>query len=137
MSATLAKDLARRAQWLAERCHDLKHKHGAAARILREMEGFSEQRLSKPLREKLDSALTYFRNHQHQMGYPRYQAQPLPIGSGVTEAACKTLVKQRLCRSGMRWLERGASIVLSLRALVLRQGRWQQFWKKIDQYGRR
>ena len=57
------------------------------------------------------------------MRYPRYRAEHLPIGSGVTEAACKTLVKQRLGRSGMRWLERGASIVLSLRALVLSQER--------------
>ena len=133
--AAFAKDPASRAQWLAERCHDLKHKQGAAGRILREMERFSEQRLTEPIREKLASAITYFRNHKHQMRYPRYRAQHLPIGSGVTEAACKTLVKQRLCRSGMRWLERGASIVLSLRALVLSQGRWQQFWKKLDQYG--
>jgi hypothetical protein len=71
------------------------------------MEGLSEQQLSKALREKLDSDITYFRNYQHQMRYPRYRAAHLPIGSGVTEAACKTLVKQRLCRSGMRWRERG------------------------------
>jgi hypothetical protein len=133
--AAFAKDLARRTQWLDQRCHDLKHQHGAAARILREMEGFSEQQLSEPLREKLRSAITYFRNHKHQMRYPYYQAQHLPIGSGITEAACKTLVKQRLGRSGMRWRERGAGIVLSLRGLVLSQGRWQQFWNKIDQYG--
>jgi hypothetical protein len=69
------------------------------------------------------------------MRYPRHRAEHLPIGSGITEAACKTLVKQRLCRSGMRWLERGTSIVSSLRALVLSQERWQQFWNKIDQYG--
>jgi len=133
--AAFAKDPARRTQWLTERCHDLKHKHGAPARILREMEGFAEQPVSDLLREKLDSAITYFRNHKHQMRYPRYRAEHLPIGSGITEAACKTLVKQRLCRSGMRWRERGAGIVLSLRALVLSPGRWQQFWNKIDQYG--
>jgi hypothetical protein len=40
-----------------------------------------------------------------------------PIGSGVTEAACKVIVKQRLCGSGMKWTEDGASVVLSLRAL--------------------
>lgn len=68
------------------------------------------------------------------MRYPRYQAQHRPIGSGITEAACKTLVEQRPCRSGMRWRERGARSVLSLRALVLSQGRWQQFWNKIGQY---
>jgi hypothetical protein len=69
------------------------------------------------------------------MHYARYRAQGLPIGSGVTEAACQTLVKQRLCCSGMKWVERGARIVLSLRALVLTNERWQQFWAKINQYG--
>jgi hypothetical protein len=124
-----------RMQWLDDRCHDLKHKHGAAARLLKEMEGMREKSLTQPAREKLDSAITYFRNHHHQMRYARYRANALPIGSGVTEAACKTLIKQRLCRSGMKWIERGARIILSLRALVLTPQRWSQFWSKINQYG--
>jgi hypothetical protein len=37
----------------------------------------------------------------------------------ATEAECKTLVKQRLGCSGMRWTPEGAQIILSLRALVL------------------
>ena len=79
-------------------------------------------------RDKLDAAITYFANHKHQMHYSRYRKQSLPIGSGVTEAACKTLIKQRLCQSGMRWKDKGAGIVLSLRSLMLTRGRWQQFW---------
>ena len=35
------------------------------------------------------------------MDYSLHIDEKLPIGSGVTEAACKTLVK--LCGSGMRW----------------------------------
>jgi len=54
---------------------------------------------------------------------------------GVTEAACKTLVKQRLCASGMRWKNKGAKIVLRLRALTRTTGRWAQFRQKIDQFG--
>ena len=69
------------------------------------------------------------------MDYPYHVKQQLPIGSGVTEAACKTLVKQRLCCSGMRWKNQGAGIVLTLRALVQTSARWMQFWKKINQYG--
>ncbi len=69
------------------------------------------------------------------MNYWEHIENNLPIGSGVTEAACKTLVKQRLCCSGMRWKNKGAKIVLSLRALIQTSGRWQQFWNKIDQYG--
>lgn len=55
--------------------------------------------------------------------------------SGVKEAACKTLIKQRFCHSGMRWKEAGIQIVLRLRELVQATDRWRQFWDKIDQYG--
>lgn len=53
----------------------------------------------------------------------------------MTEAAVQTIVKQRLCQSGMKWKEIGAAAVLSLRTLVLTKGRWKQFWDKITQYG--
>src|SRR6516165_9605292 len=74
-------------------------------------------------RKDLQDCITYFRNHLHQMRYAWYIEHRMPIGSGVTEAACKTLVKQRLCCSGMRWTPEGAQIVLSLRALALTQSR--------------
>jgi len=44
------------------------------------------------------------------------------------------IVKQRLYQSGMKWHEKGASIILSLRTLE-RSNRWELFWKKISQYG--
>src|SRR3954467_4275251 len=46
------------------------------------------------------------------MDYPRLVESRMPIGSGVTEAACKVLVKQRLCGSGMKRKEPGAAAVL-------------------------
>jgi hypothetical protein len=121
--------------WLETHCHDLKHKQGAASRLIDELEELRDSKLSKSIRADLEQAITYFRNHQHQMHYARYRTKGYPIGSGVTEAACKTLVKQRLCCSGMKWVDRGARVVLSLRALVLTNERWQQFWSKINQYG--
>ena len=42
-------------------------------------------------------------------------ARGLPIGSGVVEAACKTLVTERMKRSGMRWREAGGQAILTLR----------------------
>ena len=69
------------------------------------------------------------------MDYVVNITENLPIGSGVTEAACKTLVKQRLCGSGMRWKKQGAKVVLSLRALVQTTNQWQAFWEKINQFG--
>jgi hypothetical protein len=46
------------------------------------------------------------------------RAASLPIGSGVVEAACKTLASQRLKRSGMRWRQPGGQAILTLRALI-------------------
>jgi len=37
------------------------------------------------------------------------------VGSGVVEAACKTLVAQRLTLSGMRWGAHGAQAILTMR----------------------
>ncbi|MEZ5329693.1 MAG: hypothetical protein R3F19_31990 [Verrucomicrobiales bacterium] len=34
----------------------------------------------------------------------------LSIGSGVTEAGCKVIIKQRLCQAGMRWKEKAARV---------------------------
>ena len=61
------------------------------------------------------------------MHYREFLAEGRPIRFGVTEAACKTLVKQRRCAFGMRWKNTGAMIVLSLRALTQTVGRWAHF----------
>ena len=55
-----------------------------------------------PRRKKIARELKYFRRNRHRMRYAVLKKQGLPIGSGVTEAACKTLATQRLKRSGMR-----------------------------------
>jgi hypothetical protein len=126
----------KRALWQIQHCHQLKHTPGAVDSLIEEAARLTRRRkLSKKVREDLESAHTYLSNHRHQMDYAAYMADGLPIGSGVTEAACKTLIKQRLCASGMRWKEAGAKIVLSLRALNQTAGRWAQFWQRIDQFG--
>ena len=53
----------------------------------------------------------------------------------MTEAARKALIKQRFCRSGMRWKDKGIKTVLSLRPLILTRDLWKQFWEKVNQYG--
>ena len=134
-AAAICKHEQEREQWLDERCHNLKHKHHAAQRILRELEQAPTTKMKPDQKKDLQDCITYFGNHLHQMHYARYVENAIPIGSGVTEAACKTLVKQRLCSSGMRWTPEGAQIILSLRALALTETRWEQFWQKINQYG--
>lgn len=126
---------AERTSWLEDRLHLLKHNQGAAGRLLAEMEGEFSRMKEGERSKQLRTTVTYFRNHSSRMIYARQVREGLPIGSGVTEAACKVLVKQRLCASGMRWKEQGASAVLSLRALSLTPGRWEQFWNRISQCG--
>ena len=63
------------------------------------------------------------------MNYAAFRQQGLPIGSGPVEAACKSLVKTRLCRSGMRWSWPGGQRILQLRT-YLKSGRWDAFWKQ-------
>lgn len=122
-------------RWMEEHCHLLKHEVGAATRLLAEMKTIDPTHLSETVQSGLTEAITYFSNHHHQMHYAEALARHHPIGSGVTESACKLIIKARLCGSGMKWKERGAGIVLSLRTLSYSQGRWSQFWSKIDRYG--
>ncbi len=99
-------------------CHMLKHEIAAAIRLLAQMEAIEPKRISESVLSGLQDAITYFHNHHHQMHYAEAVARHSPIGSGVTEAACKVIVKARLCGAGMKWFERGAGIVLSLRTLT-------------------
>lgn len=129
------KNLEAREAWLEDRLHRLKHNQGAAKRLLDEMlEGMAGVKGAKR-REELQKTITYFENNYKKMRYPQQVKENRPIGSGVTEAACKVLVKQRLCNSGMRWKNNSASLVLSIRALILTPKRWSEFWKRIDRYG--
>ena len=129
-------NLALQRHWLQENCHHLKHDLGAATHLYQQMLELSQSsEQSKTIQDQLAAAVTYFQNHHHQMNYALYRSRHYPIGSGVTEAACKTVIKQRLWGSGMRWKEKGAAAILSLRALVLTSTRWDQFWNKLNQYG--
>jgi hypothetical protein len=152
--------LIERKVWLDDRCHQLKHTMGGSSLLLAEMIGFlndkmpeksrltaetadtsrhksSENKKREIKKKSLEAAITYFKNNNEKsrMDYANSVAVNHPIGSGVTEAACKTIVKQRLCLSGMRWKNKGAGVILSLRTLLHSTGRWEQFWKKVNQYG--
>jgi hypothetical protein len=59
--------------------------------------------------------LAYFRNNKRRMRYAQWKREGYMIGSGVVEAACKTLVSQRLKLSGMRWGTHGAQAILTMR----------------------
>lgn len=83
-----------------------------------------------PRDETIRRAVAYFRNNKGRMRYAELRAAGLPIGSGVVEAACKTLVTQRLKLSGMRWSAPGAQSILTLRGWDL-SDRFDHGWALV------
>jgi hypothetical protein len=126
-----------REAWLEDACHRLKHEPGGAEWVLKQLRRLARERPWAKGDEDVQRATTYFENQSGagRMDYSSRVAANEPIGSGVTEAACKVIVKQRLCGSGMKWSEEGAAVVLSLRSLSYTTERWDQFWSKVDRWG--
>ncbi len=85
----------------------------------------SKKRSDKAL-EKVEKACSYLENHADRMKYHEYLANGYPIASGVIEGACRYVVKDRMERTGMRWVMSGAEAMLNLRCITL-NGDWQAF----------
>ena len=134
-SEAIYRTKKQREQWIEQTCHKLKHEHGAASAILDELQQAAGKKLSARVSENLRAAESYFTNNLERMNYASYRKRHLPIGSGITEAACKTVVKARMCGSGMKWKQSGSDCVLVLRALSLSEGRWKQFWANVARFG--
>jgi hypothetical protein len=71
----------------------------------------------------------YFRINAERMRYPIFRAKDMHLGSGIAEAACKTVVSTRAKRSGMRWTPQGLDAVLALRTAVLNKT-YKAFWQQ-------
>jgi len=76
--------------------------------------------------ETLEGICGYLRNNAHRMAYDVYLAHGFPIASGVIEGACRCVVKDRMERSGMRWVMSGARAMLKMRCIYL-SGLWEEF----------
>jgi len=114
--------------WYEAWRHKLKYEQGAVDGLLRSSARYRKMgKLSKARREQIEKEETYFKRNREKMNYHEYIAEGLPIGSGPVEAACKTIVKARLCQSGMRWSKAGGQNVLNLRVLH-KSGQWDTAW---------
>ena len=112
-----------------ERCRVwLKEKADGADRVIRALR-YRRDRSSHSKRELITKQIRYLENRKADdlLGYKELLDRKLPIGSGVVEAACKTLASQRLKCSGMSWSHRGAEGILTLRSLVQSE-RWAPAW---------
>ncbi len=80
------------------------------------------------VRDKLRTEADYFERNAARMRYPNFRRQHLFVGSGVIEAACKTVIGSRLKQSGMFWTLRGANSIIALRCCLL-NGRFEDYWE--------
>lgn len=76
-----------------------------------------------------ERAVDYFTTNAARRRYPVFRAQGMHIGSGIAEAACKTIVSTRAKRSGMRWTPEGIDALLPLRTSVL-NGAYDSLWEQ-------
>jgi hypothetical protein len=86
------------------------------------------RKLSAAREKEYQQAYQYLRTRTRHMQYHACRQRGLPIGSGVTEAACKTVFTQRLKLSGMRWSKPGAQVILTLRVILL-SNLWEEVYK--------
>jgi len=85
--------------------------------------------------EKLRVHIRYFARNKHRTHYASYKTHCLPIGSGITEGACKSVIGARAKRSGQRWSQRGLTAALHLRS-IHQSDRFDPFWSFFSQYYR-
>ena len=125
LSEALFGDPRRARAWAGKMCRWLKTKPHAIYRILHSAAAIRSRRLVVGQSKAYRQAYDYLRKNIKHLDYVRYRRGHLPIGSGVTEAACKTVFAQRLKRSGMAWSLEGGQRIVDLRVIHL-SGVWSE-----------
>ena len=92
-------------------------------KILRQL-----HRANEELAHQISNEADYFERNNKRMRYPCFRSQGLFVGSGVVEAGCRTVIGERLKRSGMFWSVRGANDIIALRCCRL-SGRFEDYWE--------
>ena len=105
--------------WASKMRRWLKEKPGGVYRVLRSAGALKAVRGLIGDESDYDKAYGYLRRHAGWMDYSRYRRLRTPIGSGVTEAACKIVFTQRFKRAGMKWNIDDGQPILDLRVITL------------------
>lgn len=112
--------------WAAKMRKLLRDKRNGIYRVLHSAAGLRAfWELSAAEEKAFDKAYAYLRKRMQFMNYSSYRAKGMAIGSGVTEAACKTVFAQRLKQSGMKWEVAGGQVIVDLRVNWL-SGVWAE-----------
>ena len=117
-------DVARQKQWMMR--HQPKLDEGKIEKLVRFLRTIdpSNPALAKAIRVEA----AYFERNADRMRYPEFRRQHLFVGSGVIEAACKTVIGARLKQSGMFWTVDNANAIIALRCCQL-NNRMENYWE--------
>jgi len=118
------KDTREATGWAVRMLKNLKKVAGPSRVLHSAASHFHRQKFKAGAAKDFRRAYRYLQRRTRYMRYEEYARRHIPLGSGVTEAACKTIFSQRLKLSGMRWSREGAAAILNLRVTLL-SGTWQ------------
>jgi len=110
--------------WAGQRLHQAKHEGPLA--VLHEIAAARASLRSPAKRKALSDLEQYVADRMEMTEYPKFIAAGYDIGSGPTEAKCKT-IPARLKGSGMRWDLRNAEAMAAL-ACLDQSGMMDQWW---------
>jgi hypothetical protein len=128
LSEALFCDAGRAHGWARKMCRWLKTKPRGVYRVLHSAAAIRRRMMIGEKRAQYKDAYSYLRKRIRFLDYCQYRHNHLPIGSGVTEAACKTVFTQRLKQSGMTWSLEGGQWIVDLRVVRL-SGVWSQVYQ--------
>lgn len=99
----------------------IREEEGGVARVLRAMRARRLKASTKTQRKDITRAIDYITNQQAlgRMNYPEALARNYPIGTGITEAAAKTVVATRMKRAGARFSQHGGQTIMLFRSAIL------------------
>jgi hypothetical protein len=115
-------------RWAKRMREQLKTRAHGVARVLQSAAALRHKRGLWGQTKVYEHAYAYLKKRGRWMCYQAYRREHLPIGSGITEAACKIVFTQRLKRSGMAWTRAGGQVILDLRVIWL-----SGVWKAVHQ----
>lgn len=117
-----------RVQW----CEMLKAYEDGADRVRQSLRHYLRKATRVAEKRAIDKALTYFKNNRTRMGFHAAQLAKLPLATGPTEAAAKSLVGVRMKRSGARYGQHGGQTILTLLA-AFKSGRFDTLWDVLGE----
>lgn len=113
--------------WAQEQLLDLLHSHPLI--YLRRLEALRTAATDPPHRQALDALHRYLQPNFDRLHYADRLARGLPIGSGMVEGGCKTVVGKRLRANNARWRPEHAQQLAALCCLHYND-QWSTFWSQ-------